>query len=138
MSAYHLRPTREIEIFLQFVPADLQDIVMELRSIIAACAPGVTEEIHRHGLIYFDAARGGHVSAGVCQIRLRPGRIELAFVHGASLPDPSRLLVGDQVAMRHVDIRSYAAAPWPALQDLVAAAARHDPRAPLGSAEQGQ
>ncbi len=128
MNAYHLRPTQEIERFLQFLPADLQDVVMELRSMVASCVPGVTEEIHPKGLIYFDSARGGHVSAGVCQIRPKPDRVELAFVHGAYLPDPSRLLIGDRLAMRQVDIHSFDTAPWPALQDLIAASARFDPK----------
>ena len=128
MKDYHLRPTREIEIFFQFMPVDLREIVMELRSIVLSCTPGVTEAVHRKGLIYFNASQGGHVSAGVCQIRPKPDRIELAFVHGAFLPDPCRLLVGDQKAMRHVDIRSFDGAPWSALQELIAASAHFDPR----------
>ena len=128
MKAHPLRPTWEIDIFLQFLPVDLRDIVMELRSIVLSCAPGVTEAVHRKGLIYFDASRGGHVSAGICQIRPKADHIELAFAHGAFLPDPCRLLVGDQKAMRHVGIRSFDGAPWPALQELIAASARFDPR----------
>ena len=128
MNGYHLRPTREIETFLQFMPADLRDIVMELRSIVVSCAPDVTETIHRKGLVFFVASRGGHVSAGVCQIRPKPDHIELAFVHGAFLPDPCGLLIGDQKAMRHVDIQSFDGAPWPALQELIGASARFDPR----------
>lgn len=102
---------------------------MELRSIIVTAAPNVTEVIRGKGLIYYDAARGGHVSAGVCQIRIKADHIELAFVHGAFLPDPSGLLMGDQKAMRHVDIQSFDDAPWPALQALIEASARFDPRA---------
>ena len=128
MNTYHMRPTREIEIYLQFLPKDLRDIAMELRSLVLSAAPTITEVIYRKGLIYYDAARGGHVSAGVCQIRPKPDHIELAFVHGAMLPDPSQLLIGEQKAMRHVVIQSYNSAPWPALQELITAAAKFDPR----------
>lgn len=103
---------------------------MELRSIIVTSAPNVTEVMYRKGLIYYDADRGGHVSAGVCQIRPKSDHIELAFAHGAFLPDPCGLLVGEQKAMRHVDIQSFDDAPWPALQALIEASARFDPRSP--------
>ena len=130
MTAYHMRPTREIEIFLQFLPVDLRDIVLELRSLVVSAVPSVTEVIHPKRLIYYDAMRGGPVSAGVCQIRTHSHHIELVFVHGAFLPDPGRLLVGDQKAMRHVDICSFDSAPWPALEAFVEASARFDPHSP--------
>lgn len=127
--AYHLWPTREVEIYLRWAPAMLQDIVFELRSVIVAVAPGATEVLHRNGLSYFDRDRGGPVSAGICQIRVRVDQVHLVFIHGAFLPDPERLLEGRQKAMRHVVLASYADAPWPALQALIAEAARFDPRA---------
>ncbi len=127
--AYHLRPTREIEIYLSWAPKELQDIVFELRSLIVAAAPNATEVVHRKGLTYFDRERGGPVSAGICQIRVGVDQVHLVFIHGAFLPDPERLLVGDQIAMRRVVLTSFADAPWPALQALIAASVRLDPRA---------
>ena len=70
------------------------DIIIELRNIVAAVAPSATEDIQRNGLTYYDAARGGHVSAGICLINIQVDHIRLAFIHGAFLPDPERLLNG--------------------------------------------
>jgi hypothetical protein len=106
---------------------DLLDVVMELRNIVAQIAPGVTEESMHSGMVYYMSERGGHVSAGVCLIRVYPDHIRLAFFHGAFLPDPEHLLRGNQVAMRDLNIYSYETAPWEAIRDLIEASYRFDP-----------
>ncbi len=123
-----MQPTRDIEIYLAYLPPELRDIVFELRSIIASIAPAATETIQRKGFSYYYAERGGPVSAGICQINLEPDHIRLAFIHGAFLPDPQGLLEGDRLYKRYVKIHSFEQAPWDDLQDLIAASARFDPR----------
>ena len=125
---YHMQPTRDIEIYLVYLPPELRDIVFELRSIIAFIAPTATETIHRKGFTYYYAERGGPVSAGICQINLERDHIRLAFIHGAFLPDPKGLLVGDRLYKRYVKIYSFDQAPWDDLQDLITASANFDPR----------
>ncbi len=127
-----MQPTRDIEAYLaHFAPhlsSELHDIVFELRSLIGAVAPMATETMHRKGFTYYFAERGGPVSAGICQINLEHDHIRLAFIHGAFLPDPHRLLQGDRLYKRYVKIASFDQAPWDDLQDLIAASARFDPR----------
>ncbi len=123
-----MQPTRDIEIYLAHLPPELRDIVFELRSIIASIAPTATETIHRRGFTYYDAERGGPVSAGICQINLERDHIRLAFIHGAFLPDPKGLLKGDRLYKRYVKIDSFDQAPWDDLQDLITASAHFDPR----------
>ena len=127
-----MQSTRDIETYLAHLapqlPAELRDIVFELRDLVAASAPTATETMHRTGFTYYYAERGGPVSAGICQINLHGDHIRLAFNHGAFLPDPKRLLRGDRLAKRYVKIASYDQAPWDDLQNLIAAAARFDPR----------
>lgn len=127
MFSYHMRPTAEIERCLQRTPPELRDIVLELRSLIVTVAPDITERIQRRGFTYYFAARGGPVSAGLCQIGLESDHIRLAFVHGAFLPDPRRLLEGPARYKRYVGLYSYAQTPWDDLKDLIAASARFDP-----------
>ncbi len=122
-----MRPTREIELCLQYMPAGLRDIVLELRSLIVSVAPTATEVIHRKGFTYYDEDRGGPVSAGIGQIGLQPDHVRLAFVHGAFLPDPQRLLEGDEKAKRYVKLFSYDQAPWDDLKALITASAQFDP-----------
>ncbi len=127
MSHYRMRPTREIELCLQYIPAELRDIVLELRSLVVSVAPTATEVVHRKGFTYYDEDRGGPVSAGICQIRLQSDHIRLAFVHGAFLPDPQGLLEGDEKAMRYVKLYSYDRALWDKLKALITASAQFDP-----------
>ena len=123
-----MQPTRDIELYLAHLPIELQDIVLELRNIIASIAPTATETIHRKGFSYYYAERGGPVSAGICQINLQRDHIRLAFIHGAFLPDPKGLLKGDQLYKRYVKITSFDQAPWDDLQNLITASAHFDPR----------
>lgn len=123
-----MQPTRDVERYIAHLPPDLRDIVFELRSIVCAIAPTATETFHRKGLTYYHGERGGPVSAGICQINWQTAHIRLAFNHGAFLPDPKRLLRGDRVAKRYVEIASFDQAPWEDLQALIQASAEFDPR----------
>lgn len=127
-----MQSTRDVEHYVAHLPPDLRDIVFELRSLIAAIAPTATEAFHRKGLTYYHGERGGPVSAGICQINWQTDRIRLAFNHGAFLPDPKRLLRGDRVAKRYVEIASFDQAPWEDLQALIQASAEFDPRSLAG------
>jgi uncharacterized protein YdhG (YjbR/CyaY superfamily) len=58
-------PVRQIEIFIQRAPSDLQEIVLELRNIIASVAPDATEVVRWGGLSYFHKKAGVIISGGV-------------------------------------------------------------------------
>jgi len=126
---------REIEAFYQDVPTPLLEIVLELRNLIFSVSPTVTEVIQWKGLSYYDSARGGSVSAGICQIFVenglksadKTGHVRLAFIHGIFLPDPSGLLQGSASYKKFVRINSYVNAPWGALKDLIQASSQFDP-----------
>ena len=121
-------PIHEVESFLKFTPAPLQDIVFELRNIIAEVASDAAEVIRWKGLSYFHEGRGGVVSAGICQIGIHDGYILLDFIHGAFLSDPKKLLDGNQKAKRFIKIRSYDEAPWDDLKQLLEESSGFDPR----------
>src|SRR5512139_1885487 len=121
-------PIHEIETFLQHIPAPLQDIVLELRNIIAKVAPDAVEVIRWGGLSYFHEGRGGVVSASICQVAIFEDHIGLGFIHGAYLSDPHHLLEGTQKAKRYAWIWSYDEAPWEDLKQLVEESSQFDPR----------
>jgi hypothetical protein len=122
--------TQSILTHFQHIEPRLMDILIELRNLIAEINPEATETIHRKGLTYFDAARGGHVSAGICQILINEDHIQLAFIHGAFLPDPCHLLSaeGGRIAKRYVRLDSYEDTHWEDLKALIVASACFDPR----------
>jgi hypothetical protein len=119
-------PGQFIEKRLQYVRADLRDIVLEIRNIVASVAPGATESQHSRGFIYFFKERGGPVSAGICQIGIFPDHIRLGFIHGAFLPDPQGLLVGEPKYKKHLRIYHYEDAPWEYMRMLIEASSRFD------------
>lgn len=121
-------PVHHIENFLKFTSPHLQEVVLELRNIIAAVAPDAVEAIRWGGLSYFHEGRGGIVSAGICQIGLDKDHIRLAFIHGTFLPDPNKLLRGTQKYKRFIKIDSYDDAPWDALKQLISSASKLDQR----------
>ena len=125
-------PFHHIETFLQHTPLHLQEIVLELRNIIASVAPDATEVVPWGDLSYFHEGRGGIISAGICQIEIRKDLVRLAFIHGAFLPDPHKLLRGTQKAKRFVEIDSYDNAPWDDLKELISSASKFDPRSIKG------
>jgi hypothetical protein len=117
-----------IENFLKFTPPHLQEIVLELRNIIFSVAPDAAEVVRWGGLSYFHEGRGGIVSAGICQIEVHKEHIRLAFIHGAFLPDPRKLLRGTKKAKRFIEIDSYDDAPWDDLKELILSSSKFDPR----------
>lgn len=123
-------PLHEVEAFLQHTPAHLQEIVLELRNVIASVASDAVEVVRWGGLSYFHAGRGGIVSAGICQIGIHENYVRLDFIHGAFLSDPHHLLEGTQKAKRFVKIQSYETAPWEQMKELIVASSKFDPRNP--------
>jgi hypothetical protein len=124
-------PFHQIETFLQHTPAHLQDIILELRNIIASIAPDAVEVIRWGGLSYYHEGRGGIVNAGICQIGIQKDHVRLAFIHGAFLPDPQHLFEGTQKYKRYIRLTSFEEAPWKYLQELIAASAKFDPRSSI-------
>jgi hypothetical protein len=116
----------------QHIEPRLMDIVFELRNLIASVYPGADESIHKNGMTYFDASRGGHVSANICQVIIQPDHVRLAFIQGVFIPDPLHLLrgEGERIAKRFVEIHDYEKAPWEDLKELIKAAAAIDPYNP--------
>jgi len=123
-------PLHEITIFLQRIPEPLQDIVLEIRNIIASVAPDAVEAIRWGGLSYFHEGRGGIVSAGICQSGIHKDHVRLAFIHWSFLPEPRNLFEGTRKYKRYIRIESYGDAPWDYLKQLIRDSARFDLRTP--------
>lgn len=121
-------PIHQVETFLQRTPADLQDIILELRNIIASVAPDAIEVVRWEGLSYYHARRGGVVSAGICQIGIHKDHIRLAFIHGTFLSEPRNLFEGTQKYKRYIKFKSYGDIPWDYLKQLIGEASQFDPR----------
>lgn len=121
--------SREFEAFLARQPRDLRSIVSRLRNFALSVNPNAYERMTAHGLSYHDASRGGPVKAGICKILIKDEHVRLSLVHGAFIPDPSRLLQEEsgRKAMRFLEIYPSKAPPWEAIEELIRAQAEFDP-----------
>lgn len=120
-------PERFVEKHLEYVNPELRDIVLEIRNIVASVAPAATERQHNRGFSYYHKELGGPVSAGICQIGIFPDHVRLGFIHGAFLPDPQGLLVGEPKYKKHLRIYHFEGAPWEYMRELIEASSRFDP-----------
>jgi len=121
-------PTSRLANYLEHVPPEISDIVLELRSLIASVAPDAAEVRHSKGFSYFHDQRGGTVSAGICQIIIFDDHVRLAFIHGAFLSDPLGLLIGDAKYKKYIRIPSFEKAPWDYLKFMIQESSIFDPR----------
>ncbi len=110
--------------------------VRALRAVVLHTAPEVAEAIRFGVLCYYRAdAFFKSIGGNVCMIEIKdvpPARrrtepaatrqVRLAFIHGASLPDPHGLLRGTAKAKRFVPIPDAAAASRPEVAALLRAA----------------
>ena len=120
-------PLREVDAIFVGQPAELLDIVHELRNLIVRVLPSAAEKHVWQGLAYFDPARGGVIKGGLCQISIKNQAVILSFIHGTFLPDPHHLLTSTARYKKEIRLTTYEQAPWPALQELLQAAAAFDP-----------
>ena len=107
-----------IESWLDRQPDELGSIARTWFTLIRRCGDDVRELIH-------DGAPTACVrDAAFAYVNAFRAHVNVGFFHGASLPDPAKLLQGDGKSMRHVKIRPGLALDEPALQALVTASYR--------------
>lgn len=120
----------EIRALMASWPAPLRPLALELRARVLDVAPEVAEKEAFHALCYYKPhAPYGAIGGNVCLVALKDGRLEIAFLHGASLPDPERLMQGTGKAKRRVPIATSRDVARSALAALIRAAVAYDPSA---------
>ena len=125
----HMFPSNSIKKRITTFPEEVQDIVLEIRSLVAEIAPEATEKFHSKGMSYFFKERGGPVSAGICGISIYRDQVSLSFTHGAFIDDPKGLLVGNTKAKKYLEIKDFSSADWEYYQYLIKQHAEFDPTA---------
>lgn len=120
-------PLAVLEQHLAHLSREKVEVILEIRNIVAGECPDAVERLDRKGITYYDARRGGPVRAGICQVLFEEKSLRLAFIHGACLPDSSRLLQGETYPKRFMVLGDYEAIPWEAVSALIKASANFDP-----------
>jgi hypothetical protein len=119
----------DVKLFPAGLPRRQGQIVAALRRLVRQTAPETTETVLWDSLSYHRSSFGGRIKGAVCLITLRPDCVQLGFIHGYALADPSRLLRGSGKAKRFVPIQNVQDIDAQALSALIRAAAKYDPRA---------
>jgi len=109
-------------------PPRIRRLALGLREFILATTPGVDEAVKFRALCYFKPDHPyGAIGGNVCMIDLREDHVRRAFIHGAALPDPDRLLQGRAKALRYVEILPSDRWKRSSVRALILAAAAHTP-----------
>jgi hypothetical protein len=118
----------EVARFLDSCPAELCDLILELRELVQKAAPEAAEKIAFNSLCYYKPDHPyGVIGGNICGIGLRNDRVYLSFIHGAFLPDPEGLLQGTAKAKRHIEIRTPNDIRRAAFRKLIRAAVAYTP-----------
>lgn len=107
-----------MQIFFQGYPAEIQELITELRKLICEAIPGAKEEIDSMAnMLAFNIAPG--FRGTVFTLIPTEDHVTVGFYGGASLPDPHGLLMGKGAVHRHVKIKTLEQLNAPEFAELV-------------------
>ncbi len=85
----------------------LQKLYLRIHALVLETLPGVNFIIDsKDGMMGYGARQYGADGWGIAVLACHSRWVSLGFVHGARLPDPSRILEGAGKKVRHVKIHS--------------------------------
>ncbi len=92
--------------YLEAYDRSISDLALALREIILEEAPDASESIYQVYTVAVWFGFTGKMKDMFCYITTHRNHVNLGFPHGATLPDPNRLLEGEGKAMRHIKFAS--------------------------------
>lgn len=120
-------PLARLEERLKHLPKEKVEVILEVRNIVAGLCPDAVERLDLHGIVYYDAKRGGSVKGGICMLHFDADHLRLDFALGAFLPDPAHLLSGSNLAKLGMNLGEFDSVPWERVTELISASAKFDP-----------
>ena len=106
---------------------EIQSIAHQLRALIAEVMPTVTEVVWEKQKIAGYGIGPKKMSQHFAYIALNKKYVNLGFMYGSDLPDPSNLLQGNGKKLRHIKIIPTTNISNPSIKDLLVAASQHPP-----------
>lgn len=102
----------------------LEDVAKAVRALLKKEVKGVEEYVNPWKIPSFDS------NGPLCCFMVGKEHVTFAFLRGAALPDPEKLLEGTGKGVRHVKLRSVADVKKPAVKKLVVEAAKLNKKQP--------
>jgi hypothetical protein len=117
-----------IDLYVDAKPAELRDVAEKLRKLIKKTVKGRKESVNSWKIPTFES------KGPMCFFIVGKYQVTFGFLRGTSLPDPAGLLEGTGKNLRHVKLHTAEDVSKPALQKLIAAAARLNKKEPMEKA----
>jgi hypothetical protein len=102
----------------------LRGVTKSVRALVKKTAAGCEEYVSPWKTPAFDS------NGPLCVFVMGKEHVTLAFLRGAALPDPEKLLEGAGKGVRHVKLRSLADVKRPGVRKLIAEAAKLNKKDP--------
>lgn len=99
--------------------SELRPVCRALKALIASLDEGCVEVVWPRQKIASFGVGPKKMTEHYAYIGVQAAHVNLGFYHGASLPDPAKLLEGAGKELRHVKLRSLADSKSPALAALL-------------------
>jgi len=101
-----------------------EGVAKAVRTLVKNVAQGVEEYVNPWKIPSFDS------NGPLCCFMVGKEHVTFAFMRGAALPDPQKLLEGSGKGVRHVKLRSLADVKRPGVKKLIAEAAKLNKKDP--------
>ena len=102
----------------------LEAVAKAVRGLVKNAVKGVEEYVNPWKIPSFDS------NGPLCCFMVGKEHVTFAFMRGAALPDPQKLLAGTGKGVRHVKLRSVADVKRPGVKKLIAEAAKLNKKDP--------
>ena len=102
----------------------LESVAKAVRALMKQSVKGVEEYVNPWKIPSFDS------NGPMCCFMIGKEHVTFAFIRGAALPDPEKLLEGKGKGVRHVKLRTVADVKRPGVKKLIAEAAKLNEKDP--------
>lgn len=103
---------------------ELKNVTKAVRALVKSSVKGVEEYVNPWKIPSFDS------NGPLCCFMFGKEHVTLAFLRGAALPDPQKLLEGTGKGVRHVKLRTVSDVKSPGVKKLVVEAAKLNKKDP--------
>ena len=110
---------------------ELAGVTKAVRALVKSAVKGAEEYVNPWKIPSFDS------NGPLCCFMAGKEHVTFAFMRGAALPDPERLLEGNGKGVRHVKLRTIADVKRPGVKKLVVEAAKLNKKDPPSGAMVG-
>ena len=110
---------------------DLEGVLKAIRALVKKTLTGAEEYVNPWKIPSFDS------NGPLCCFMAGKEHVTFAFMRGAALPDPEKLLEGKGKGVRHVKLRTVADVKRPGVKKLVVEAAKLNKKDPPSGAMVG-